>query len=370
MAITLGTFTTYTALTGGSYTVPAGTNRKAILSVGFSCNNGATPSSVTATLGGVSFTAVTGSPVTTDGLGGGNAQNNYSFFMDDASLPATGSQSLVVTITGGTGVEGYRIALAIHSGCAQGQPTYAEVARTTEGSGTDSVVVPVSPGTFAVAEGSVAVLSVMDDRLPTYSGGTGYTQRYNFVGDLAATTAYGTSKAFTGVSTGNAVATKDIASWWAGAVVVLDPATSGPTINTQPQAQTAILAGSYADTSATFSVSATTSGGTLHYAWTFNSISVGTDSSSYTRTGIVSGDNGHVAQVTVTDDNGSTLSSTAALTVDAGDTVANTSGTTSSGTLSPETTIKSDLATAGKELVRLTRVAAGITIGTHVVTKA
>lgn len=154
--------------------------------------------------------------------------------------------------------------------------------------------------------------------------------------------------------------------------VELTATAAGPTINTQPQAQTAILAGPYAVTSATWTVSATGTG-TLHYAWTFNSISVGTDSSSYTRTGIVSGDNGHNAQVTVTDDNGPTVSNNAALTVKAGDTVTNTSGTTQAGgTLASETTIKSDVATAGKELVRLRRYAAGVEIAPpgHVVTKS
>ena len=87
-------------------------------------------------------------------------------------------------------------------------------------------------------------------------------------------------------------------------------AASGPTINTQPSAQTAKIGAS-----ATWSVAATTSGGTLHYAWTFNGVSVGTDSASYTRAGVVLADHGHVAQVAVTDSNGTTTSATAALTV-------------------------------------------------------
>lgn len=101
-------------------------------------------------------------------------------------------------------------------------------------------------------------------------------------------------------------------------------APSGPTIGSQPTAQTA-----NEPATATFTVSATTSGGTLHYQWkradpgsgTFSN--VGTDSNSYT-TGATSAASDHGAsyKVDVTDDNGTTVSDTVVLTVRSTTTVA------------------------------------------------
>jgi hypothetical protein len=97
----------------------------------------------------------------------------------------------------------------------------------------------------------------------------------------------------------------------------LEVPNAGPAINTQPQD-----AARDAGETATFTVTATASAGALHYQWkraprdseTF--ANVGTDSASYT-TGTLSidGDNGARFEVVVTDDNGSTTSSIAALTV-------------------------------------------------------
>lgn len=91
---------------------------------------------------------------------------------------------------------------------------------------------------------------------------------------------------------------------------------SGPTIGTQPAAQSANEGGT-----ATFSVSATGTG-TLHYAWERQPpgggayAAVGTDATPYT-TGALDCATDHGAQfrVTVTDDNGPTVSSVVGLTV-------------------------------------------------------
>lgn len=386
MAPTLGTFTTYTVLTGVNYTVPSGTNRKAELRVGITCDNGGLPSSVTATLGGVSFTTVTGSPVTTDGLGGGLATVLYTLYMDDASMPATGSQALVVTITGGTTIEAQRVALAIHADCAQGQPTYAAHARHSgEDAGTDTIIVP-STGTFAVQEGSIAVLCVANERSETFSGGTGFTERYQFFGPSAGTVMYGTSKAFTGVSTGVAYASHDANSWWSAAVVVLDPvATSGPTIDTQPSAATAMVTSAtrpYAQT-AVFTTAATSSGGTLTRQWQEETSVGGGTYADISDGGIYAGCTTDELTLTPTDTsktglkyrnnygdaNGSTPTNGAALTVLEGDVAAPQSGTTGgSGTLSPDLAMTSDQAIAGKEFVRVNTIGDGIPLGTHVVT--
>lgn len=85
---------------------------------------------------------------------------------------------------------------------------------------------------------------------------------------------------------------------------------SGPTINTQPQSATV-----YQGQTANFTVSATTSGGTLHYQWKDDGSNVGTDSNSYTTASTVLGDNGAQITCAVSDDNGTTTTAAATLTV-------------------------------------------------------
>lgn len=85
--------------------------------------------------------------------------------------------------------------------------------------------------------------------------------------------------------------------------------TGAPTINTQPQNQAV-----YAGQTATFTIAATTSAGTLHYQWKNDGINVGTDSTTYAPTVAVSDDQSLINCV-VSDDNGSTTSDTAILTV-------------------------------------------------------
>ena len=90
---------------------------------------------------------------------------------------------------------------------------------------------------------------------------------------------------------------------------------SGPTINTQPSNQSVT-----APATATFSVTATTSGGSLTYQWRRNGTNIsGANSASYTTpaTSVSGGsaNNGDLYSVVVTDSNGSTTSSNATLTV-------------------------------------------------------
>lgn len=93
------------------------------------------------------------------------------------------------------------------------------------------------------------------------------------------------------------------------------PGAVGPTINTQPTLALVNTGGT-----ATFTVSATTSGGTLTYQWQDNSTGSfanisGATSSSYTTGTVGYSWQGRLYQVVVTDSNGSTTSSTAALSV-------------------------------------------------------
>ena len=84
----------------------------------------------------------------------------------------------------------------------------------------------------------------------------------------------------------------------------------GPTIDTQPTDQTC-----YVGETATFTIAATTSGGTLSYQWKDDGANVGTNSSSYTTAAAVLGDNGAQITCAVTDDNGTTTSNAATWTV-------------------------------------------------------
>lgn len=83
-----------------------------------------------------------------------------------------------------------------------------------------------------------------------------------------------------------------------------------PSIDVPPQQQFA-LSGS----TATFNVSATTSGGTLHYQWKLNGSNVGTDSSSYATSTLSMSDDASYVSVVVTDNNASVTSVAVALHV-------------------------------------------------------
>lgn len=94
----------------------------------------------------------------------------------------------------------------------------------------------------------------------------------------------------------------------AGYLFALRP--RGPVINTQP-VKTTVGAGQ----TATFTVSATTSGGALSYQWKANGSNVGTNSTSYTTGTLSLSDNGTSITVDVTDSNGTLVSRSAILTV-------------------------------------------------------
>jgi hypothetical protein len=96
--------------------------------------------------------------------------------------------------------------------------------------------------------------------------------------------------------------------WTIAALAFKQP---GPTITSQPQNITV-----YAGQTATLSVTATSSGGSLSYQWNLNGTPIGgATSSSYTTPATSLSDSGSVFTVTVTDSNGSVLSHPAVLTV-------------------------------------------------------
>jgi hypothetical protein len=92
-------------------------------------------------------------------------------------------------------------------------------------------------------------------------------------------------------------------------IVILTDGSGQPTINTQPADQTV-----YEGNAASFSVSATTSGGTLHYQWKDDGSNVGTDSNTYGPTPAAS-DNLSMIKCDVSDDNGTITTRSAVLRV-------------------------------------------------------
>jgi hypothetical protein len=141
----------------------------------------------------------------------------------------------------------------------------------------------------------------------TATAGSGQTGRVSLLvagGSLIASTEAGASSVVMNWTLG--------ANKWSSAVgVAVKPVATGPTINTQPQSIAV-----YETQTATFTVAATTSGGALHYQWKKNGSNVGTDSNSYTTPVTdVAGYNGASYTVAVTDDNGTTTSNAAILTV-------------------------------------------------------
>lgn len=85
---------------------------------------------------------------------------------------------------------------------------------------------------------------------------------------------------------------------------------ASPSITTQPTPQT-VFAGSQA----TFSITASSSGGALHYQWKANGSNVGSDANSYTTPATTLADTLTVITCDVSDDNGTTVSAAVYLVV-------------------------------------------------------
>lgn len=96
-----------------------------------------------------------------------------------------------------------------------------------------------------------------------------------------------------------------------GIGVIFSLLLAGPNITDQPDDVTATLPN---PGSATFSITATGTG-TLHYQWKKNGSNVGTDSNSYTASGLAMADDKSIITCVVSDDAGSSTSREALLTV-------------------------------------------------------
>lgn len=294
--------------------------------------------------------------------------------------PATGSNTLRVDPTSGAGDEDVVIEAYCYSGVDQITP----VDGYTTANGLDSSAPYESAVTITSASGDLGWFS-HGGRGSGATGGTatGFTERLDNVasniiavsGDIAGDTSLVTSVAFAGVAAS--------INWIAHGININASAAAGPVIDTQPTAQTAILAGPAADASVDFTVAATTSGGALVYDWELET-SVGGGAYSNVANGsgaTFSGGTSATCSVTltattlsgrrmrcnVTDDNGTTTTDAVALTIRAGDTLtAGSASTNASGELASEATLTSDYAASGRR-IRITRTAGGVVIGTHTV---
>lgn len=214
--------------------------------------------------------------------------------------PSTGANNIVVTRSGSP-VTNSSVCGISFTGVDQTTPLGTAATNTQNNGSTPSVT--VAGATNDIIVDFQAILNSPT----TATAGSGQTGRVSLLvagGSLIASTEAGAASVLMDWTLG--------ANKWSSAVgVAVKPAPTGPTINTQPQSTTV-----YETQTANFTVTATTSGGTLHYQWKKNGSNVGTDSNSYTTPATdVAGYNGASYTVDVTDDNGTTTSNAAILTV-------------------------------------------------------
>lgn len=230
---------------------------------------------------------------------------------------SSGNYTITVT-TNAAGGNRYGWARAMEvSGLANAAPNVTMPASSGANGGTSN-----SPSTGSSSATSVANCFIV--AAVAVSGGgtdagidtpatTGYTNHWvdnDFTAeeagaaDYKSVTSTGAQSASWGTLTGSYL--------WAASLAAFEESggPSGPTINTHPTNQTC-----YVGETATFTVSATTSGGTLSYQWKDDGANVGTNSNSYTTAAATLADNGAQITCAVTDDNGTTTSNAATWTV-------------------------------------------------------
>lgn len=267
-----------TTITSAAMSIAATANRAALVCV-YHSGNSATGISVT--LGGVSGTLVSGTDT-------GTAQTPRTFIFVVIN-PPSGSQTATCSWTGNN--DAYLKAI-VYNDCDQTTPAI---------NGTSANGATGAPSlTPTAGAGSASVVCMA-------SGGDAGASQTLFGATLS-----GTSQDFTGTR-GSAGATHSWNNFFTTYVMsgcVLQSPASGPTINTNPQDET-----SYEGQTATFTVSATTSGGALSYQWKDDGSNVGTNSNSYTTAAATYADNGAQITCEVTDSNGTTVSNPATWTV-------------------------------------------------------
>lgn len=179
----------------------------------------------------------------------------------------------------------------------------------------------ISSGNVTTTSANEYVLGLLYfDSAETVTAGSGYTSRFSFTGSSFGDQFTVQDKNLSTTTTLDSSASKTGFSDWLNVIVTLKQTVVGPTINTQPSDAT-VTAGA----TATFSVSATASAGSLSYQWNDASGPIsGATSSSYTTPTLSVGDSGDHFWCTVTDTNGSIDTRHALLTVNAAGPTINT----------------------------------------------
>lgn len=210
-------------------------------------------------------------------------------------LNCTGNASNVVTATFGAS----RTFRGIQVQQFSGLNSYDE-----ENSGTTTAGTSVTSGTVNINGAGVVVNGIaLYGGLATWSASTGYTLVQNTSDTQRMGMSYELETGSSAESPGASGSSND--DWIIVSAAFLE-AGAGPTINTQPTSQTC-----YEGQTATFTISATASAGSLSYQWKDDGSNVGTDSNIYTTGTAAYADNGSQITCVVTDSNGSTTSDAA-----------------------------------------------------------
>ena len=291
------TLTAVTSASAGSYTVAVSnaagsvTSSAAVLTVITPPTITTQPATQTANQGA----NVTLSVVAT--TGGGTLAYQWS----KGGVAIAGATSASLTLTGVTSADAASYTVAVSN--SAGSVTSSAAVLTIISVPT----ITTQPVTQTVNQGANVTLSVV----ATTGGGT-LTYQWSKDG-VAIGGATSASYAVTGVTSANAGSYTVVASNAAGSVTssaAVLTVISVPTITTQPATQSVITGGNV-----TFSVVATTGGGTLAYQWSKGGVAIaGATSASYTITGATSGSAGTYT-VTVSNAAGSVTSSGAVLTI-------------------------------------------------------
>lgn len=372
MAVTLGTWVNGSS---GSPITVALTNPADSGDRMFECRlmlevRGTEPTGITVTYGGVAATLVTGSPQ----MNSTNIGRVYSYYILDANLPAVGSQNVVVTLTGGADYSG-GVAATVHTGVNQAAPT--RVGNFNDFGPT--VTIP-SAGTFSVLNGGAAVLgSMASDGAATFTFTAGWDERVD-AADSTSDSRYAIAdNTYAADGTDSVTQTLSADSRQVGEVLVWAPvaAPAGPTIDTQPVADTGLINGDAARRTTVYTVEASSVavGGVTGIVWNEDAtpisdggvydiqttgLGTASASSTLTITRTVKTGTPFVIDADVTDADGTTASDAVNDTWYTGPVISKTSGTTNASGVDT-LTITSDYPNADGEFTVITATAGGVT---------
>lgn len=329
-----------------SVTVPSGSGRGLLIYIAF---RRSTTESITA----ISRDGQTPSLFATEGTHNGTGWATRVYYITDANA---GTADLSVTLSANRNT---RIIAIPYTGVDTGGTPWGTPTRESDLSTQYGASVTADQELIAFAGGYDAAAAA-GTFTPT---GTGQTELDdNRINDIYAAASYQHETGTVTASWTFGAATLDESSNW---LVTVNGAVSGPTIDTQPTAQTSRLNGEGAGAGVSFVVAATTSGGALSYQWqeedsvgagTYTNISnggiyAGATSTTLVITPTTEDESGLRYRCNVTDSNGTTTTNAVALTVLTGPVLTVYTGATNvSGVLTTTLTSDDALTTNGEVL--------------------